>query len=107
MGQRAGVDAARHQPRKVRHVDEQIRAHLVSDGAEPLEIDEAWIGRAARYDHPGLVLQRHRLKRVIVYKVAVLGYYIFPGRAEVKTSEHQSPIRISYSVYCLNKKRLN
>src|SRR3546814_4776587 len=45
MGQRAGVDAARHQPRKVRHVDEQIRAHLVADGAEPLEIDEAWIDR--------------------------------------------------------------
>src|SRR3546814_7421428 len=51
MGQRAGVDAARHQPRKVRHVDEQIRAHLVADGAEPLEIDEAWIGRARSEEH--------------------------------------------------------
>src|SRR3546814_8348564 len=57
----------------------QIRAHLVADGAEPLEIDEAWIGRAARDDHPGLVLKRHRLKRVIVYQVAVLVDAILHG----------------------------
>src|SRR3546814_14918242 len=81
------------------HVDEQIRAHLVADGAEPLEIDEAWIGRAARDDHPGLVLQRHRLKRVIDYQVAVLVDAILHGvepfaRQRGPSAMRQVPARI-------------
>ena len=55
---RARVRAAGDQAGKVRHVDHQVGADLVGDGAEGGEVDDARIGAAAGDDHLRLVLAR-------------------------------------------------
>src|SRR3546814_17511549 len=46
-------------------------ADLVRNRAEPLEIKETRIGRSARDDQLRLMLDRQRLKRVVIDKVGV------------------------------------
>ena len=45
---------ARHKPREVRHVDQQVSAHLVGNGTELGKVDLARHGRATCDDHLGL-----------------------------------------------------
>ncbi len=66
MGQRARMDAARHQPGEMGHVDHEIGADGIGDLAEALEIPEARIGRAAGQDELRLVLLRQALDLVHV-----------------------------------------
>ncbi len=51
-----GVHAGGHQAGEVRHVDPQVRAHLVGDLTERGEVQLAGVGRPARDDDLGLVL---------------------------------------------------
>ena len=57
MGMREGarMRAARDEPGEVGHVNQEKRADLVRDLPEPLEIDDARIGRTARDDQARLV----------------------------------------------------
>ncbi|KAG0758203.1 hypothetical protein G6F22_019719 [Rhizopus arrhizus] len=47
------VDATGDQPREVRHVGHEDRAHVVGDGTEPRKVQRPGIGRAARNDQLG------------------------------------------------------
>ena len=58
MGQGGGMDAARHQTRDMGHVDMQIGADFVRDGAERGPVPFAAIGGAARQDQLRLMLKR-------------------------------------------------
>ncbi len=51
------MHAAGNQAGKMRHVDHEPGANLVGDFAEPLEVDDARIGRTAGNDQFRLVLQ--------------------------------------------------
>ncbi|KAG0921463.1 hypothetical protein G6F32_015093 [Rhizopus arrhizus] len=55
VGMRHGrrVDATGDQPREVRHVGHEDRAHVVGDGTEPRKVQRPGIGRAARNDQLG------------------------------------------------------
>ena len=71
MFERIRVDAARHQARKMRHIDEESRANFISDSAEPGEIDNARIGRAAGDDDRRAVLFGQSFDFVKVDQVGV------------------------------------
>ena len=53
---RVGMQSGGHQPREVRHVDQQDGAHRIGDFAEFFEIPLSRISAAARDDHLRLVL---------------------------------------------------
>ena len=50
------MHARRHQPGDVGHVHHQLGAHLVGDGPEGGEVDDARVGTGARHDELRLVL---------------------------------------------------
>ena len=52
------MNATRHQTGEMRHVDEQHGSGLVRDVPEFREVEEARIGRVARYDDLGPTLER-------------------------------------------------
>ena len=56
--------AARDKAGEMRHVNQKKRANLVRDLPEPLEIDDARIGRAARDDQARLMLARQASRPV-------------------------------------------
>src|SRR3546814_8552734 len=45
--------------------------------------------------------------RSVVYQVVALGLVVLVGRSEEHTSELQPLMRISYAVFCWNKKKIN
>ncbi len=56
----------------VSHVDEQVGADLVGDGAEARPVDLLRIGRKARHDHLRLVFQRQLFDFVVVDQALVV-----------------------------------
>jgi hypothetical protein len=64
--QRAWKCTGRDQTREVRHVDHEVGADTVGDGAEMGEVDGAAVRRTAGYDDLGPVFHSELLKPVIV-----------------------------------------
>jgi len=63
---RVRVLAGGDQPRDVRHVDEQVRADRIGDGAKARPIDDTRIGRESRDDHLGTMLLCETLHLIVV-----------------------------------------
>ncbi|MNO71754.1 hypothetical protein D3C76_626770 [compost metagenome] len=63
---RVRVDASGDQTGHVSHVDEQVSADFVSDGAETREVENLRVGRETGHDHFRLVLNRQTLDFVVV-----------------------------------------
>ncbi len=70
-GEGRGMRPARHQPGKMRHIDHQIRAHLIGNRAEAGKVDLARNGRAAGNDQLGVMFQRQRLDLIVVDQVVL------------------------------------
>ena len=75
--QRRGVEPGGDQAGEMGHIHQQIGADLVGDGADPGEVDDARIGRAAGNDHfrplgPGQALQFLVIEKPIIPAHAVL-----------------------------------
>ena len=68
---RVGVQARRHQPGEVRHVDHQQRADLVGDLAEAAEVKLARVRGPPREQQLGAALARQPSQRVHVDQAAV------------------------------------
>ncbi len=66
MRDRRRVQTRGHEPREVRHVHPEHRAHLVGDRAERLEVELPRVGRPARDDHVGAHLERPLAHRIHV-----------------------------------------
>ena len=79
MRQRARMQARGDEPREMRHVDHEIGADGIGDGAEARKVDDARIGRAAGDDEGRLVLMGEPLDLVIVDAVIVLAHAILHG----------------------------
>ncbi len=62
--ERARIDAARHEPGEMRHIDHERGADGIGNLAKAREIDDARIGRTARDDHFGLCLMGEPLDLV-------------------------------------------
>ena len=60
--------ARRHKPRDMGHVDHQIGADFVSDGAQPREVDDARIRAGARQNQFRLVVDGQLFNRVVVQR---------------------------------------
>ena len=73
------MNATGNQPCKMRHIDHQIGAHLVGNGAKPGEIDNPRIGRAPGHDDFRLVLLCEPLDFFEVYPMIVLSYAVLNG----------------------------
>ena len=73
------VLAARHQPRKMRHVCEQVGAYFVSDDAEPGKVDSARVGRSATDNQAGSVKACKVGDFVIVNETTVCGHPVLHG----------------------------
>ena len=67
------------QPREMRHVDHEIGADGIGDGAEAREVDDARVSRAAGDDQRRLMLLGETLDLVIVDAVVVLAHAILHG----------------------------
>ena len=63
----------RHQPRDVGDVHHHERAHLVADGADAREVEDARIGARARDDHLGLAFEGDALHLVVIDGLRLLG----------------------------------
>ena len=73
------MHAARDEPGEVGHVNQEKRANLVRDLAEPLEIDDARISRTARDDQARLVLAGKPLDLLVVDKPILAAHAIMNG----------------------------
>ncbi|EEF93686.1 hypothetical protein CATMIT_01682, partial [Catenibacterium mitsuokai DSM 15897] len=69
---RARVDAGGDQAGDVGHIDEQIRADLVGDGAEARPIHHLRVSAEAGHDHLRLVLQGQALDFVVIDQALVV-----------------------------------
>ncbi len=80
--ERVRMRPARHQTGEVGHVHHEPRAHLVGDGPEAGEIDDARIGRTASDDQLRLAFEREPLDLVIIDLVGVgldhVGHHLEP-----------------------------
>ena len=79
MRQRARMRAAGDEASEMRHVDHQVSADFVGDGAQPREVDHARISRAAGDDDPRLVLPRQPLELVDVDALIVSAHAVMNG----------------------------
>ena len=70
--QRVRIDAGGDQARDMRHVDEQVGAHLVGDGAEARPVHHLRIGGEAGHDHLRLVLQGQPFDFVVIDQALVV-----------------------------------
>ena len=68
-----------NEPGEMRHVDHQIGADGIGDGAETREIDDARIGGAAGDDQGRLMLLGQPLDLVIVDAMIVLAHAVLHG----------------------------
>src|SRR3546814_8021856 len=94
-----------------------FRSQVDGDGAEPVApaalLDQrvqlgAALGQRQHHEQGGLG-HRRRVRRADGHQrnaAPVPGRYVDGVRTEEHTSELQSLIRISYAVFCLNKKRI-
>ena len=80
---RAGVLAGGDEAREVRHVDEQLRAHVVGDAAELGEVEVARIRGPARDDHLRPVLLREPLDLLHVDEVVLLAHLVADDLVEL------------------------
>ena len=78
MRHRRRMHLARHQPGKVRHVDQEIRAHLIRNLPHPRKIEHPRIRTAPADDHLRLLAHRLLLKRVVVDRLRILPHLV-PG----------------------------
>ena len=72
MPERRGMNATRHQSSEMGHVDHEDRAHLVSNRAEPCEVDFARISRSARNDECRLILDGQCFDGIVIDQVCRL-----------------------------------
>ena len=90
--QRARMQPGGDEPGEMGHVDHEIGADGVGDGAEAREVDDARIGRAAGDDQSRLVLLGQALDLVIVDEVVVFAHAILHGvepfAGEVRRRRH-------------------
>ncbi len=80
---RRRMHLARHQPGEVGHVDNQVRAHLVRDGAHAREVELARVGAAAAHDHLRLLAQGGRFQLVVIHGLSVAAHLVADHAVEL------------------------
>src|SRR5882672_4282846 len=60
------MHAASDEAGEVSHVDHEVGADFICDGAHPREVEQAWIGAAATYDDLWLLALRGGFELVVV-----------------------------------------
>ena len=81
------IDARRHEPGVVGHVDHEESARFVGDAGHALEVDGERIGRGPRDEELRTVFEREPLERVVVDRFVFVesvgnGFEVLPGNVE-------------------------
>ena len=80
---RRRMHLARHQPGEVGHVDNQVRAHLVRDGAHAREVELARVGAAAAHNHLRLLALGGRFQFVVIHGLGVAAHLVADHAVEL------------------------
>src|SRR5690606_12741123 len=92
VGQRVRVHASGNQAGDVGHVDEQVGAYLVGDGAEAREVQDLGVGGEAGDDHLRLVLNGQALDFVVVDQAGGGVQAVLHGLVDLAGEVHGSAV---------------